>query len=233
MADTLIQLGIPATTSIGGSNKWKTYGIAYCEQLAGAQVVLCPDRDAVGMKHMNEVLADCPDAMWLYAEPDSWEWNDLPADKGFDLKNWIEAGATKEQILSAIEPRRILKTQETKSKKGRLKCNDEDDEKPAKRSIADQLIDIGLESNITHFVTPEDIVYADIIEAETRSTLAIREKAFKQYLRSKIFDKTGKSPGSEAVQQAIDTLEALAVRKPEKRDVLSDSQVMTIEFILT
>ena len=218
-AAELIKCGIAATTSIGGSGKWASIGAGYREQLAGANLLLCPDRDSVGLKHMSEVAIDFPDALFIYADPTSWEWGNLPADKGFDLKNWIEAGATAEQILGAIEPRRIPKTQETKPKKERLKFNDNDDEKPAKRSIADQLIDIGLESNIAYFVTPEEIVYADVMEAETRYTLAIRDKAFKQYLRSQIFDKTGRSPGSEAVQQAIDTLEALAVRKPEKREV--------------
>ena len=220
--EDLHKLNIAATCSIGGSEKWTGYGYPnYLKDLKSAAVVICPDRDEPGIKHAEMIALDFPGAPWLYCNPSSFQWGrSLPKQKGFDIADWINNdGATKEQILRAIEPRRILKTQETKPKKERLKSNDDDDEKPAKRSIADQLIDIGLESNIIYFVTPEEIVYADVMEAETRFTLAIREKAFKQYLRSKLFDKTGKSPGAEAVQQAIDTLEALAVRKPEKREV--------------
>lgn len=216
-------MGIAATCSIGGSKKWTQYGYPnYLKDLEGAIVVICPDRDVSGIKHAEMIAKDFPNAPWLYANPSSFVWDRIPENKGFDLADWINDGATKEMILGAIEPRRIPKVKETKPKsttKQRPKFNDDDDEKPAKRSIADQLIDIGLESNISYFVTPEGNVYADVMEAETRLTLAIREKAFKQYLRSKLFDKTGKSPGAEAVQQAIDTLEALGVRKPEKREV--------------
>ena len=219
----LHKLGIAATCSIGGGGKWTEYGYPnYLKDLDGAIVIICPDRDVPGMKHAELIAKDFPDAPWLYANPTSFRWDQIPETKGFDLGDWIEDGATKEQILGAIEPRRIPTTQEEKPKsttKKRPKPDDDDDEKSAKRAIADQLIDIGRESNVSYFVTPEDIVFADVMDAETRFTLAIREKAFKQYLRSKLFDKTEKSPGSEAVQQAIDTLEALAVRKPEKRPV--------------
>ncbi len=223
LVEDLHKLGIAATCSIGGGGKWTDYGYSnYLKDLEGAVIVICPDRDVPGIKHAEMIAEDFPDAPWLYANPTSFMWDRISENKGFDLGDWIEDGATKEQILGAIEPQRIPKTEETKSKsakKERLKFDDGDDEKPARRAIADQLIDIGLETNITYFVTPEEIVYADVMEAETRFNLAIREKVFKQYLRSKLFDKTGKSPGSEAVLQAIDTLEALAVRKPEKREV--------------
>jgi len=218
--DELHKIGIAATTSIGGSGAWQNSAYGYPDRLNplhGAQLVICPDRDKQGEKYASAIALNFPDAQFIYADPTSWEWGELPENSGFDLKNWINDGATKEIILGAIEPRRIPKTQEAKPKKEGLKFNDDDDEKPAKRSIADRLIDIGREPNISYFVTPEEIVYADVMDAEIRSTLAIREKAFKQYLRSKIFNKTGRSPGSEAVQQAIDTLEALAVHNPEKR----------------
>jgi hypothetical protein len=84
--------------------------------------------------------------------------------------------------------------------------------KPEKRSIADQLIDIGQGGGVAYFKTPEGVVYADLTQDGKRQTMGIRSKDFKQYLRSTLFDRTNKSPGSEAVQQAIDTLEALAVR---------------------
>lgn len=107
----------------------------------------------------------------------------------------------------------------SKSKKSRNAGGDDDGDEPKKRAIADQLIDIGRAENISYFVTPDDRVYADVITDGIRLTMVLRGKQFKQYLRSMQFENTEKSPGSDAVQQAIDTLEALAVKNADKRDV--------------
>jgi hypothetical protein len=88
-----------------------------------------------------------------------------------------------------------------------------------KRSAADQLIDIGRGNGISYFKTSEGIVYADLSHENKRQTVALRSKDFRQYLRSELFDKTGRSPGSEAVQQAIDTLEALTLRNCPQQEV--------------
>jgi hypothetical protein len=109
------------------------------------------------------------------------------------------------------------------SSKSRKKRNDDgggdDGDEPQKRAIADQLIDIGRAENISYFVTPDDRVYADVTNDGIRRTMVLRGKQFKQYLRSTQFENTERSPGSDAVQQAIDTLEALAVKNADKRDV--------------
>jgi len=49
----LQKLGLVATTNVGGAGKWMD---AYSQTLAGKEVVLCPDNDAPGMKHMDQVL---------------------------------------------------------------------------------------------------------------------------------------------------------------------------------
>jgi hypothetical protein len=48
-ADALWELGIPATTTIGGSGGYERYG-DYIEDLKDASLVLSPDRDAPGLK---------------------------------------------------------------------------------------------------------------------------------------------------------------------------------------
>ncbi len=81
-----------------------------------------------------------------------------------------------------------------------------------KRSAADQLIDIGRGDGISYFKTSDGSVYADLSLEGKRQTVGLRSKGFRQHLRATMFDTSGKSPGSDAVQQAIDTLEALALR---------------------
>jgi hypothetical protein len=128
----LHKLGIAATCSIGGAGKWTDYGYPnYLKDLEGAVVVICPDRDVPGIKHAELIAKDFPNAPWLYANPTSFMWDRIPENKGFDLGDWIEDGATKEQILGAIEPRRIPKAEQPKpktTKKEQLKFDDDGEE---------------------------------------------------------------------------------------------------------
>lgn len=51
-ADTLIDLGLPATTNPGGSKKWDD---ALSDDLAGKDIILMPDNDPVGKAHFDVV----------------------------------------------------------------------------------------------------------------------------------------------------------------------------------
>lgn len=102
-ADALWSLGIPATTSIGGSAGLHRYG-DYSTDLAGADVVLCPDMDTVGVDYSEAVAELYPAAQWCYAFPDSPWWDRLPANGGLDVADWVEQGATAEQVLAAVGP---------------------------------------------------------------------------------------------------------------------------------
>jgi hypothetical protein len=80
-----------------------------------------------------------------------------------------------------------------------------------KRSIPDQLIDLATASEVTLWHTPDGEAYVDILENGIRQTLPLRRKAFRQWLSRRYYLKEGKSPSTDALQQAINTLEALAV----------------------
>lgn len=113
-ANKLLSMGLAATSAIGGSGKWRDYGYPnYLEDLGNAQIVICPDRDLVGIKHADDIAIDYPDAKWLYPSPTSYLWERLiQANKGFDIADWIDDdGATKDDILNAIGDRRQLITE--------------------------------------------------------------------------------------------------------------------------
>ncbi len=102
-ADILWKLGIPATTNIGGSGKWLT---SHTKDLTGAEsIVLSPDRDEPGVKHMEEISFGIPSAKWLYPFPDCPLWNqEIPPSKGLDVLDWIEdKKVTKEDIFNSLE----------------------------------------------------------------------------------------------------------------------------------
>jgi putative DNA primase/helicase len=99
-----MDLGLLATTSIGGAKKWQPSDSV---DLKGANLTICPDMDAPGMSHAALIALDFPDAKWLYAYPDSGFWNNLPKSGGRDVADWIaDYKLTKEAILASVEPRR-------------------------------------------------------------------------------------------------------------------------------
>ena len=105
--ERLLELGIPATTSLGGSGKWTKYGYPnYLQDLSSFRVILCPDADVPGLDHMLKIekslrTAGIKIAGWLLAPPDA-PWDNLPKGGGLDVVDWLENGATTEDILSSI-----------------------------------------------------------------------------------------------------------------------------------
>jgi putative DNA primase/helicase len=94
-ADLLWSWRVPATTCAKGAEKWKPEHSAF---LRGAEVVILPDDDATGRKHMDVVatsLADVAASVRVLKLPG------LPP-KG-DVIDWAKAGGTVEQLHQLIE----------------------------------------------------------------------------------------------------------------------------------
>ncbi|MEM9804630.1 MAG: VapE domain-containing protein [Cyanobacteria bacterium P01_D01_bin.56] len=105
-ADALWEIGIAATTTLGGS-------VNYCAEqyrnlFPADSLVLCPDRDLQGLKYAGAIATDYPNAKWCYAYPDSSLWHHLSSGGGWDIADWIETGATKDTILAAVGSKRDL-----------------------------------------------------------------------------------------------------------------------------
>lgn len=105
-ADAMWRIGLPAITNLGGSNGFKPDRDG--PQVSGIpadRLVVCPDRDQLGLKHAAKVAAAYSGCRWLYCYgPQAPEWNgSCPPDGGLDLFDWIQDGATVEQIISTIQ----------------------------------------------------------------------------------------------------------------------------------
>lgn len=100
--DALWSIGVPATTSIGGSGALSDWG-DYSKDLDGADLAIAPDRDEKGIEYASKVRKLFPDAKTLKAYPKSLVWSYLPENGGLDVADWIKDGATKEMILAAID----------------------------------------------------------------------------------------------------------------------------------
>ncbi len=97
-ADALRAIGIAATTNSGGAGKWQIEFNAY---LRGADVIVIPDNDAPGWKHISDIGAS------LVGIAARTRVVMLPGltDKG-DVRDWLAAGGTREQLDVLVEAAR-------------------------------------------------------------------------------------------------------------------------------
>ena len=104
-ADKLWEIGLAATTSIGGMGKWR---LTDTMDLQDAKVAICPDRDIPGIEDAAKVSEHFPDAPWLHCYPDSKAWDNLPKSQGLDIKDWIESqNLTVTEVLAAVGERKV------------------------------------------------------------------------------------------------------------------------------
>jgi hypothetical protein len=99
--DLLWTLGITATTTIGGSGGYSSYG-NYRSDLKGARLVLAPDRAVDGLKYIGNFERDFSDQIegyYLAGTQSLWR---SPAG-GMDIANDIEdLGLNQEQLLKKV-----------------------------------------------------------------------------------------------------------------------------------
>ena len=92
--DGLREFGFIATTAASGAQKWET---PYNDSLAGKDVILLPDNDEVGLKHVQKIAAS------LNGIARSVKILELPGLKEKqDVSDWIQAGGTKEDMEKMI-----------------------------------------------------------------------------------------------------------------------------------
>lgn len=94
-ADTLIKLGLIATTNSSGAGKWRD---DFSQHFAGRDVGILPDNDDVGRDHAGKVLRS------LHGVASSVKVIELAGlpDKG-DVSDWIEAGHNASELLDLVE----------------------------------------------------------------------------------------------------------------------------------
>lgn len=101
-ADLMWSIGLAATTNFCGEGKWKE---SDTKDLDGAtQIVICPDNDRPGIKHAYLLGDQFPNAKYLYLPPSIFYWltDNIPVSGGLDVGDYIESGADKDTIISAV-----------------------------------------------------------------------------------------------------------------------------------
>jgi hypothetical protein len=219
--ERLMALGIPATTSIGGAGKWTRYGYPnYVQDLRSFRVILCPDADRAGLDHMLDVEKSLRQngievAGWLLAPPDA-PWENLPAGGGLDVVDWLENGATAEEILSSVHTS-LPPILEVEDKITDLATEESDTRNGKKKSVAKLLIELALElGTLWHDSTGAGWVDFDV--DGNLQTARIRSKRFRDCLARVLWEREERSINSEAWSEAVGTLEGIARFKGPERE---------------
>ncbi|MEM9448016.1 MAG: hypothetical protein AAGA75_05745 [Cyanobacteria bacterium P01_E01_bin.6] len=211
--ELLLKKGVAATCAIGGAGKWKKYGyLNYLEDLTGVNVVLCPDRDRPGLEYCADIEKDFPNAQWLYAFPDSDEWENLPDKNGLDIADWIQQeNLNSNVILATVEPKRSFSRIPIPS---RTASSSEESEK---KTIFQLLLKIA--EQYRYFHTPSQNTYVDVEVNGIRRTFPLRHRTFRQWLGRELYLWYRKAPGSETMNQVLGLLEGQASFEGDKQDV--------------
>ena len=99
-ADRLARLGLIATTSHGGANKWQPCINRHFE---GRNVIILPDNDVPGEAHANQVAANL---IGVAERVKRVDLPNLPA-KG-DVVDWLDAGNDLEGLLAEVKAAAIM-----------------------------------------------------------------------------------------------------------------------------
>lgn len=94
-----------------------------------------------------------------------------------------------------------------------------DGETPPKKSQATLIVDIVVRSGADLFHTPEQDVYATLEIDGHRETWSLRAQAFKHWAARQFYDAHEKSPGSQAIADAVSTLCGMALFGGSEHDV--------------
>jgi len=104
-----------------------------------------------------------------------------------------------DELLVAWGPDRVLKL-----------FDQPDEEPPTEHELGQSQLLIALADDATLFHTPEGEAYAQVLVDDHRETWTLRSKSFRRWIVRKFYERSGKPPGSQPLQDAVGLLEAKA-----------------------
>ena len=97
--DWLRSLGIPATCSPGGANKWRP---ELSQFFVDSDVVIIPDHDQPGQDHAQAVAASRHGVAKRVRVLELWhDWPDMPPKA--DVYDWLQHGGTAEKLYALVD----------------------------------------------------------------------------------------------------------------------------------
>jgi len=197
--ETLLSLGLAATTNYGGADGWKA---ALADELAGVDVVVLPDNDPPGEKHAEAAVRS------LRGKARNVRVLRLPGlpPKG-DVSDWAEAGGTRED-LEAMADALLADPVMPEIDNGEDEGADGDSGRDP--SCAAQLIAEGRKALLFHDERGDG--FAAFLDNKVRRVMKVRGSDFAGELARRFAQAHGyrKAANGEAIAAARNVLEALA-----------------------
>jgi hypothetical protein len=146
-------------------------------------------------------------AGWLLAPPDA-PWENLPTGGGLDVVDWLENGATAEEIVDSVRvalPDYLAAEDEITA----LSVDENDTRNGKKHSAASILIELALKSG-TLWHDSTGAGWIDFTVDGNQQTARIRSKRFRDFLSRVLWQREKRSVSSEGWSEAVNILEGLA-----------------------
>jgi hypothetical protein len=198
----LERAGVVATTNLGGVNgAWPP---GFSRLLAKTRVVVVADDDPPGRKRAHRVAA-------LIREAGGQVEVVLPA-AGKDAADHLAAGLGLDELVPVEAEAEAQAAPSAPSEPGATvpPFEGEQSQEP-KRSQATILVEIAEEIGAELFHTDAHDAYATIPVGDHRETWLVKAKPFRRWLSRLFYERSGKAPGSQAVQDALGVLEGKAL----------------------
>lgn len=86
----------------------------------------------------------------------------------------------------------------------------EQEQVKGKKKAATQIVELAKQRGVEFFHTPDDDTYATVVTEGKRDTWPVASRDFRSFLTELYMDSEGSAPGSQALQDAVNTLQAEA-----------------------
>jgi hypothetical protein len=208
-ADNLWRLDIAATCNAHGASelgKKPKWTAAHSEQLKDASIVVFNDNDPAGYGHADVTCKLSAGVAKRVRRLDlKNDWPEI--GKGQDVSDWLAVGG-------AHTPERLRELIANAPDVSPAKPQPE----PQARKAADILIELSTGAEEL-FHTPDGTAFASIPIDNHLETLPVRSKGFRRWLAREFFIKTSSAPNSDAIQSALNVIEARAHFDGKQRPV--------------
>jgi uncharacterized protein YukE len=188
---TAAMYGIPAI-GIPGKTLWSS---DFAPALRGLQVYIWQEPSAEDF--VQRIVRDIPTCRVIVA-PDGVKDLNEAHQQGIDLRAAIEEWK-KSAIAPPKPPLAPAGSRGAGAKGG-------DTPAPRRESLATALVRLAHEAGIELFHTPDDEPFATVVIDDHAETWALSSKRARQWLAKAAYDALGRTPGGQALQDAIETL---------------------------
>ncbi len=198
-ADRLRDQGLLATTNPAGSGKWRT---EYNETLRGRDIVILPDNDTPGRDHAKKVAASLHG---IAAKIKIVSLSGLP-EKG-DISDWLDAGYGVSKLQTLVSEAAPWCPSEREATKNPSATPGH----AGHGSLAKQIVDIVLSSDITLFHDQRKEPYTLVGLDGQRRTIALDSKEMERLLSKLAWKHLERAPSKDALSAARNVLASHAV----------------------